>query len=331
MDYTCYSLPLITLAFMACGLAISMVSADLLQRLDFHDQILDLVDTQVRPLIQLLTGQEATTFQMMGIKFKVQSLLNQTIPQAKASIFAIGMTKLFVLEIGPLLTALLLCGRIGGSYAGKVGTLHATSQTKLLQTLGISSTWWTLWPSVLAASIAAPLLTIVGTTIALVLAGYVGPTQYGIGTISQFWVDMNESLFPIWRLKWSAPLWEYNDDDDGPRQNLTTTTRLMQHWTYLWKNGSSIDSWTVTYRPRYSYVWIETVLEIVTYPPIYHILKAVTFIGIILGVSEGVAQWWKPQLTPRGVPSVITMSVVGSGLLVIMADWGFSQLWLLRF
>jgi hypothetical protein len=38
----------------------------------------------------------------------------------------------------------------------------------------------------------------------------------------------------------------------------------------------------------------------------------------------------QPNLTPRGVPSVITFSVVMSGLMVILADWGFSQFWLLR-
>ena len=324
MDYTLYSLPLIGMAFVACGLAIAMLSADLLRRLDFNDQVLELVDTQVRPLIQLLTGEEATTFQMMGVRFKVQSLLNQTVPPAKASIFAVGMTKLFVLEIGPLLTALLLCGRIGGSYAGKVGTLHATSQTKLLQTLGVSPLWWTLWPSALAALIAAPLLTLVGTTIALVLAGWVGPIHYGIGATSQFHTDLQESLFPPWRLNFMAPLWQ--QDEDG-----RYTTTLAEYLPNLMRNRHALMDWSVTYRARYSSAWVETLLEIVTYPPVYHTTKAVVFISIILGVAESVAQWWKPHLTPRGVPAVITLSVVCSGLLVILADWGFSQLWLLRF
>lgn len=41
-------------------------------------------------------------------------------------------------QVGPLLTALLLCGRLGGSYAGEVAAMQATHQNKLLQTLGIS-------------------------------------------------------------------------------------------------------------------------------------------------------------------------------------------------
>merc|ERR1712087_528874 len=105
----------------------------------------------------MLTGEEASTFQMMGIRFKVNSMLNQTVPPAKATLYAIGMAKLFVLEIGPLLTTLLLCGRIGGSYAGKVATMQANFENKLLQTLGINPRSWLLLPALMAALIASPL------------------------------------------------------------------------------------------------------------------------------------------------------------------------------
>jgi ABC-type nitrate/sulfonate/bicarbonate transport system ATPase subunit/ABC-type transporter Mla maintaining outer membrane lipid asymmetry permease subunit MlaE len=307
MDYTFYSLPLIALAFCACGLAIAMLSADLLERLDINDKVLDLVDKEVRPLIKMLTGEDATGLQMMGIRFKINSMLSRTVPPAKATLFAIGLAKLFVLEIGPLLTALLLCGRIGGSYAGKVGTMQATSQNKLLRTLGVNPQWWTLWPSLFAALIAAPLLTVTGTAISLVLGGWVGP-NYGIGNQSQYWEDLQDSIWPVLRLQSFAPLWEED----------TAMT--------VWDSLSSLDL-TVTYAKEST--WIDSLIEIATYPPVYHLLKAKVFILIIMGVAEFVARL-QPNLTPRGVPSVITFSVVTSGLLVILADWGFSQLWLLR-
>lgn len=34
----------------------------------------------------------------------------------------------FSRQVGPLLTALLLAGRIGGSYAGEIATMQATNQ-----------------------------------------------------------------------------------------------------------------------------------------------------------------------------------------------------------
>jgi ABC-type transporter Mla maintaining outer membrane lipid asymmetry permease subunit MlaE len=308
LDYTCYSFPLIALAFCATGLAIAMLSADSLQRLDIKDRVLDLIDTEVRPLIKMLTGEDATTFQMMGIRFKVNSMLKQTVPPAKASLYAIGLAKLFFLEVGPLLTALLLCGRIGGSYAGKVAMMQATSQNKLLRTLGVNPQWWTLWPSLLAALIASPLLTLLGTGISLYLGGLVGP-KYGIGNTTQYWEDLKDAIWPVLRLKSLAPLWD---------EEASTTT---------WMDSLSSLDLTVTYARKPT--WVDSVIEISTFPPVYHLLKSLVFIVIIMGVAELVARL-QPNLTPRGVPSVITVSVVTSGLLVILADWGFSQLWLLR-
>eukprot|EP00529_Nitzschia_sp_RCC80_P013528 CAMPEP_0113464748 /NCGR_PEP_ID=MMETSP0014_2-20120614/13363_1 /TAXON_ID=2857 /ORGANISM="Nitzschia sp." /LENGTH=609 /DNA_ID=CAMNT_0000356843 /DNA_START=37 /DNA_END=1863 /DNA_ORIENTATION=- /assembly_acc=CAM_ASM_000159 len=206
-DYVVYSLPLICLAFVACGLAISMLSADLLHRLEISQQVLDLVEKEVRPLIKMLTGEDANTFQMMGIRFKVNSMLNQTVPPAKAKLFAIGLCKLFVLEVGPLLTALLLCGRIGGSYAGRVATLESSQQNRLLQVLGISPRYWTLYPSLLAAVIAGPFLTVVGTCLALMLGGWVGPL-YGVGAHQQYRDDVIDSLFPPLRIRWLQCLWD---------------------------------------------------------------------------------------------------------------------------
>jgi ABC-type nitrate/sulfonate/bicarbonate transport system ATPase subunit/ABC-type transporter Mla maintaining outer membrane lipid asymmetry permease subunit MlaE len=330
LDYTCYSLPLIVCAFVACGLAISMLSADLLQRLDVNDQVLDLVDKEVRPLIKMLTGEEASPFQMMGVRFKVGGMLNRTIPPAKAKLYAMGLTKLFVLEVGPLLTALLLCGRIGGSYAGKVATLEATNQNKLLRTLGVNPQWWTLGPSLLAALIAAPLLTMVGTAIPLFAGGYVGQ-RYGIvRSPAIFHDDMMDSLFPPLRLQSFEHLWndnsELGDGEGGVASAaITMTTKL---WKTLVSASSSLDL-TVTYSKQPS--WVDTVIELVTYPPIYHMLKSLTFILIIMLVAETVARLSQSNLTPRKVPSVITGSVVASGLLVILADWAFSQLWLMRF
>lgn len=285
--------------------------------------MLELVETEVRPLIKLLTGEEATAFQMMGIRFKVGSMLQQTVPPAKASLFAIGLTKLFVLEVGPLLTALLLCGRIGGSYAGKVATMQATNQNKLLWTLGVNPQWWTLWPSLLAAFVAGPVLTVAGTAIALYLGGRVGP-MYGIGDTAQYHRDLHDSIFPVLRIRYFETLW--TDDDAVGHDAMGSSINRIAYRLWETLSTNSVDL-SVTYADHST--WKDTLVEVATYPPIYHLLKATAFIVIILGVAESVARA-RPNLTPRGVPSVITLSVVLAGLLVILADWGFSQLWLLR-
>jgi ABC-type nitrate/sulfonate/bicarbonate transport system ATPase subunit/ABC-type transporter Mla maintaining outer membrane lipid asymmetry permease subunit MlaE len=289
-DYVILSLPLIVLAFIACGLSIAMLSADLLQRLDVTDKVIDIVDTEVRPLIKMLTGEEPGVLTMMGVKFKVRSMIDTAMPEAKATIYARGMVQLFVLEIGPLLTALLLAGRIGGSYAGKVATMQATSQNKLLTTLSVNPVTWSLVPSMSAAYIAGPLLTMIGTAIALLCGCLVGP-RYGIGNTEFYLKDMRQTMFPVLRLK----------------SMLDTTSKTDGKLT----------------------MYLDAMVELFTWPPIYHLVKAMAFIWIIMAVAESCARY-RPNLTPRGVPAVITSSVVIGGLLVILADWGFSQLWLLR-
>lgn len=280
-DYVLYSLPLIVLTFVACGLAISMLSADILQRIDVTDKVVAIVDEEIRPLIKMVTGEEeANPMYLMVAKMKVKGMLNTVIPAAKANLYAIGMAKLFVLEIGPLLTALLLCGRIGGSYAGIVATMQATSQTKLLQTLGINPQSWTFLPAMSAAILACPLLTVIGTWIALILGGMIGPL-YEIGTYDYYLETAYDTIFPP--LAFNAALQES---------------------------------------------WFTALVDITTYPPFFLLWKSTTFITIVLGVAETTARL-QPDLTPRGVPGVITSSVVVASLLIILADWGFSQ-WLIQ-
>jgi len=306
LDYLFWSLPLILLAFMACSLAIAMLSSDTLQRIDVVKPVLEIVDKEIRPMIKLLTGQEATPLHLIGVKMKVSSMLNRTVPPAKASLYAIGMAKLFVLEIGPLLTALLLCGRIGGSYAGKVATMQATSQTKLLKTLGISPLAWSLFPAACAAVIAGPILTSAGTLLALYCGSLMGP-MYGVGTTSDYWEKVRTTTFPELRLR------GFMGTGMGGRE-LEGASSLAVGEYFLSTHSSS---------------YYDALIELVTYPPVYHLVKAVFFMIIILGVAE-ISARTRSNITPRTVPSVITQSVVIASLLVIISDWWFSQLWLKR-
>ena len=308
IDYIGYSTPVILLTFTACGLAISMLSCDILKRIDITNKIVGIIDQEVRPLLKLLTGEDANPMMLMMIKAKVKTMINTAIPEAKAILYPIGMAKLFVLEIGPLLTALLLCGRIGGSYAGKVATMKATSQTKLLITLGISPLSWTLFPSLSAALLAAPLLSIIGTSLAIFLGSIIGP-HYGVGTQQSYLNEVYKSTFPPWRLRSMFPLWEVYD---------TTTP-------YSYKDALLNLDLRCTFSENYA----DALIEFWTYPPIYHVTKAVIFMTITMIVAELSVRLW-PNLTHQHVPDVITFAIVTSSVLVIVADWLFSQLWLLR-
>jgi len=308
LDYFLYSLPLILLTFLAAGLAISMLSADILRRVDVSDTVLSVVQREIKPLIQMFTGEEEVNpMYTMMINMKVKAMLNVTIPPAKASLYAMGIAKLFVLEIGPLITALLLSGRIGGSYSGEVATMQSTAQNKLLLTLGISPVMWTFAPSLLASWLASPLLTLAGTILALEIAAHVGPL-YGIGNIVSYRQEVWDAVFLPLRLR-GVVAWR---DNEGWAHSLS-------------KSILSCLDLRSTFSEKYS----DALIEIATHPICFHLIKSVVFITIIMGVAE-VASRRNAELTAKDVPKVITKSVVGGSLLVIFADWGFSQLLLKR-
>jgi ABC-type transporter Mla maintaining outer membrane lipid asymmetry permease subunit MlaE len=262
-------------------------------------------------MIQMLTGNEPNAFHLLGVRMKVRQMLQSTIPVAKTKLYTMGLSQLFVLEIGPLLTALLLSGRIGGSYSGAVAMMQATCQTKLLCTLGISPILWSFYPALIAAWIAGPVLTMLGTWIALALAGWIGP-QYGIGSFSEYWTEVRSTIVPTLRLQG----WASSESTNDTFSHLT-----IFQWDY--------------YRTTYSPYFIDSVIEVVTYHIVFSMIKAMVFITIIVCTGELCTRYhtvWRNNhsLTYRDVPHVITTSVVTASLLIILMDWIFSRIWLQR-
>jgi phospholipid/cholesterol/gamma-HCH transport system permease protein len=65
-----------------------------------------------------------------------------------------------VLELGPVLTALVLAGRIGARYAAELGTMRVTEQIDALESLGRSPASHLIIPRVVAGVIMIPVLTV---------------------------------------------------------------------------------------------------------------------------------------------------------------------------
>src|SRR5690349_24644311 len=64
-----------------------------------------------------------------------------------------------ILELGPVLTALILAGRIGARYAAELGTMRVTEQIDALDSLGRSPVSHLLIPRVIAGLLVIPALT----------------------------------------------------------------------------------------------------------------------------------------------------------------------------
>lgn len=79
--------------------------------------------------------------------------------------------------------------------AGDVAMMASTSQVDLLKVLGVGPTAWTFLPALLAAALAAPLLSLLGTAVALLMGAVVGGGG-GFDMISpdEYWREMRPLL-----------------------------------------------------------------------------------------------------------------------------------------
>jgi len=73
-----------------------------------------------------------------------------------------------VLELGPVLTGLILAGRIGARYAAELGTMRVTEQIDALESLGRSPASHLLIPRVLAGLLMIPVLTVLADVMGIV-------------------------------------------------------------------------------------------------------------------------------------------------------------------
>jgi phospholipid/cholesterol/gamma-HCH transport system permease protein len=79
--------------------------------------------------------------------------------------------KAVVIELGPVLTALVVAGRVGASIAAELGTMKVTEQIDALETMAIDPIPFLVTPRFLAGLIMLPILTVLSDFVAI-MGGY---------------------------------------------------------------------------------------------------------------------------------------------------------------
>jgi phospholipid/cholesterol/gamma-HCH transport system permease protein len=77
-------------------------------------------------------------------------------------------------ELGPVLTALMVAGRVGAAIAAEIGTMRVTEQIDALRTLATHPVDYLVVPRILAGLIALPLLTAESISIGIAAGYFVG-------------------------------------------------------------------------------------------------------------------------------------------------------------
>jgi phospholipid/cholesterol/gamma-HCH transport system permease protein len=89
---------------------------------------------------------------------------------------ALGITR----ELGPVLVGLIVAARAGGAMAARIGSMRVTEQIDALEVMGVNPKQFLVAPRILAALIAAPLLTALFIYVALIGAHLVAVRLLGL-------------------------------------------------------------------------------------------------------------------------------------------------------
>src|ERR1035437_8792387 len=104
---------------------------------------------------------------------------------APLSFLGTATCRAIITELGPVLTAIVIAGRVGASIAAEIGSMKVTEQIDALETLGISPVGFLATPRFFASIIMLPILIIIANTIAV----------FGAFAISNFFLDLSFNVF----------------------------------------------------------------------------------------------------------------------------------------
>jgi phospholipid/cholesterol/gamma-HCH transport system permease protein len=97
-------------------------------------------------------------------------------------------------ELGPVLTALMLSGRIGSGIAAELGSMVVTDQINALRALGTDPVRKLVVPRVLAGFLMAPVLTVIADFVGIAGGWIVARFQLQVAT-GVYWSSVTKALY----------------------------------------------------------------------------------------------------------------------------------------
>jgi phospholipid/cholesterol/gamma-HCH transport system permease protein len=97
-------------------------------------------------------------------------------------------------ELGPVLTGLMLAGRVGSGIAAELGSMIVTDQVSALRALGTDPIRKLVVPRLLAGTFMAPVLTAISDTVGIFGGWVVAVFQLRVAS-SLYWTSITEGLY----------------------------------------------------------------------------------------------------------------------------------------
>jgi phospholipid/cholesterol/gamma-HCH transport system permease protein len=111
-----------------------------------------------------------------GLVLAAQSFY-QLSDKGLASVTGLMVGKAMITELGPVLTAFMVTGRVGAAMCAELGTMRVTEQIDALETMAVNPNRYLLAPRILAGTLMMPLLTIFSMVMGI-FGGYLIAVYY---------------------------------------------------------------------------------------------------------------------------------------------------------
>jgi len=137
------------------------------------------------------------TAAFVGMVFTIQvarEFLNFGAVQAIGGVLALALTR----ELAPVLTAVVIAGRVGSAFAAEIGTMRVTEQIDALYVLKSDPIDYLVIPRVIACCLMLPILTIVSLVTGMIGGAIVATLVYNISQVT--FVESIRSFMQIWDL-----------------------------------------------------------------------------------------------------------------------------------
>ncbi|MDP8269483.1 MAG: ABC transporter permease [Candidatus Tenebribacter davisii] len=136
----------------------------------------------------------AVTSAFTGLVTSVQASY-QTSGYIPLSLIGVLIGKSTMIELAPVLTGLVLAGKVGASIAAEIGTMKVSEQLDALETMAIDPVDLVYMPRVIAGIIMFPILTIFANVIGIFSAFLLSVYKYHINAFS-FFTNMRDFFLP---------------------------------------------------------------------------------------------------------------------------------------
>lgn len=96
------------------------------------------------------------------------------------SLVGLATRQVIILELGPLITGLVLTGRIGARMTAEIGTMRVTEQIDALETLAYDPLAFLVVPRLIAATFMLPVLTVLADAVGVSMGYFIAVTATDI-------------------------------------------------------------------------------------------------------------------------------------------------------